>query len=67
MEDGFGLIAAEVGAAVVCEEAVNFPLTLVLGSEALRIDWNLQTEWIWCDWLTFHFVINNCYALIKLY
>ena len=48
MEYGVGLIAAKVDGAVVGEETVHLPLTLVLGSKALSVYRHRLTEWILC-------------------
>jgi len=46
MEDGHRLIAAQISPTVMGEEAIDLPLTLELGTEALWINWLCQSKWI---------------------
>ena len=46
MEDGHRLIAAQISPTIMGEEAIDLPLTLELGTEALRVNWLCQSKWI---------------------
>jgi hypothetical protein len=46
MEDGHRLVTAQVCTAVMGQEAIDLPLALELGAEALRVDRFSEPEWI---------------------